>query len=587
MTTVLRAKPIPRTLSASANPGALSFLSLPGEVRNRVYELLVPTNEEIEITRRARDTPTSVVSSLRSNFLLSRKAKCVSLFSSCRQIYHESISLLLSSNTWVLSVGDNWYATEATNLVAWMEILGSSATMLRKVIINLIVIPDNRSHEIVYGDTVEIFQFVRLGNLAKALWADRDAKFKIELAMYDRTNDYEYLPLKSRWRHGKISHAVVSNVLQALGEDSLHLKRYGRQIHDILVSLDSSEGYVHFNYVSPDCSRIGNACGRWFSIADNGTTLSFLPTKRPALMALPKRAKEQIFDSITFMPPAHRHSRNPDCTNNPYPQVCHDLALGTVEGATPILAALNSALRSQYRRQFWHSNYHLIKMRSRVLRTDFNRSNKLRKFLCIASTSYRPWNMGDRFCDVEDLLHLSVELLLEFHLQDATTLNNLRINMLDFLRVTSYCNQISPRITFRITNEDGSTQSQASIRLNRLREFAIVALIEFDLTFPGNKLKPCPNIWINGYGRIIQVERDGKSLNPWVSSRGSWFESELTWLYQFEREKLREKHRTTIKTGSGPRYEEYRASIRTFYNGTPACYLGYLHHTCFLGDVEH
>jgi len=582
MTTVLHAKPIPQTLSASAKPGAVSFLSLPGEVRNQVYELLVPTNEEIEITCLASHTPASVVYSLRSTSLLFRKAECVPLLSSCRQIYHESLSLLLSSNTWVLLRGGN---SEATNLVAWMGILGSTATMLRKVVINLAVKPCNQTYEIWYGDAVEMSNIVKLGGLVKALWADCDAKFRIELAVPDDMNHYKYVSLYSRWHRARVIHVVFSNVLQALREDSLHLKRYKSQIRDILVSLDSLEGYVEFSYISPDHRSLRNTCGRWFSIADNGKTLSFLPTKKLGLMALAKSLKERIFVSITFTSPDDHHPGNLKCPA--YPPVCYNLDLGTVEGATPILTALNSALRSRYRTEFWHRNRHLIKMRSGFLRTDFNRFNKLRKFLCIASTSYRPWDMGERFHGSNNLAHPYVELLLEFRLQDATNLDNLRINMLDFLRVTSYCTSSSPKITFKITNEDGSTQSQASIRLDRLREFATVALTEFDLAFPWNRLKPCPNIWVNGYGRIVQVERDGKSFNPWEFIRDWWFQHDYKTIYQNDWWELCKKYTTSIRTRPGLWDEDYKPSSCTFYDGTLACYLGYLQHFCAVGNAEH
>jgi len=583
MTTILRAKPIPQTLSASAKPGAVSFLTLPGEVRNQVYELLVPTNEEIEITSRASHPPAAyVVYTFRSTSLLFRKAKCVPLISSCRQIYHELLSLLLSSNTWFLLGGSD---PEATNLAAWMGILGSSTTMLRKVVINLAVKPCNQAYEIRYMDAVEMFNIVKLGGLVKALWADCDAKFRIELDVSDDMNHYNYRSLYYRWPRARVIHAVLSNVLQALREDSLHLKRYESQIRDIFVSLDSLEGYVEFSYISPDCHSLRNTSGRWFSIADNGTALSFLPTKKPGLMALPESLKERIFVSITFTSPDDQDPGNLECPT--YPPVCYDLDLGTVEGATPILTALNSALRSRYRTKFWLRNRHLIKMRSGFLHTDFNRFNKLRKFLCIASTSSRPWDMGRRFDASQALEHPYVEFLLEFRLQDATSLGNLRINMLDFLRVTSYCTGFSPSITFRVTNEDGSTQSQASISLDRLREFATVALTEFDLTFPWNRLKPCPNIWVNGYGCIVQVERDGKSINPWEFIRDGWFQDEYKTLYQNDWWELCKKYTASIRTRPGLWDKDYKPSSCTFYDGTLACYLGYLQHFCTVGNAEH
>ncbi len=114
----------------------------------------------------------------------------------------------------------------------------------------------------------------------------------------------------------------------------------------------------------------------------------------------------------------------------------------------------------------------------------------------------------------------NMEFLLEFNVPTATKLDDLRINMLDFLRVTSYlnnresgllypksCLEICENTTaFQIMNEEGDITSKASVSLEHLRAYALIALTEFKRTFPRSNSKACPNIWVNGYGRIVRVE---------------------------------------------------------------------------------
>ncbi|KAI2481353.1 hypothetical protein Ptr902_07148 [Pyrenophora tritici-repentis] len=581
MATIRSPKSGRKTMSTPTNPAAPHFLTLPAEVRNLIYEHLFRTYEKIEIHPRDEEAtsgfsgPTPLT---QPPIFFFSKADCISLFVSCRQVYHESTSLLLHSNTWIIPrVYPAWYQrprSQMTDLADWIEKLGSSATMLRKVVINWQWTYPRFDDPWSGYDTKEMSDFVQMGALVKALWANKNAKFEIEFVIPEDTKYGSSAALNTM---------AISNILCTLRQDSHDLEKYGSQIHNICVARDGSEGFVQFNHDYKNPLAIENSYTSAFSIFDNGRTLALIPATKPELMTLPEHLRERILYPIGLTSPAYQPNSE-GCGDDIYPQVCFDLDLKTTEGASPILTLLNSSLRSQYHRAFWFHNQHSIKMRSEISPTDFDHFEKLRRFLCIAPITSRPWAMGGRFSSSGTSTDNPLEFLLQFQLQDATTLGDLRVNMLDFLRVTSACGHYPSSITFRIANGDGTTQSQASMELDRFREFATIALTEFDRVFPGNLYKPCPNIWVNGYGRIVQVELDGNSFNPWEFMRDWWFLDRPNHGPN-ERMKLCQLYGTStgdddIDFSDWWWYEAYRPSEDTCYDGTLSCYLGYLQHVC-------
>ena len=116
--------------------------------------------------------------------------------------------------------------------------------------------------------------------------------------------------------------------------------------------------------------------------------------------------------------------------------------------------------------------------------------------------------MSNRRKGIRDL-----EFLLQSNVSPAPKLDDLRINILDFLRVTSYLDSRDRKLTFQI----GDTNDKASVSLVHLRTCTLVALTDFQQTYKRTRpdTKRCPNIWVNGYGRILCVKGpDGKSINP-------------------------------------------------------------------------
>ncbi|KAI4689013.1 hypothetical protein J4E81_007730 [Alternaria sp. BMP 2799] len=527
MATLPRTEPIPKTPAIPAVSGAKTLFSLPGEIRNKIYSYLLPAHGEIEIHQIVRDER---FASADTRPIHTRHAHALKLLTTCRQVYHEATSLFLSSNTWVISRASydksGYRVTQADDLATWLTMLGSSSAMVQKVIVNLAENTDNGGDQLKWRlkidsskDTTDMAEAVKLGNLLKSLWATPNAIRAIKIVSpkgagknYKYRNNNDFNPMFSKTHpenRGNKTHPVfdtsaITNALIALRRDDLGLKNCGRQVHDVLIRRDGLEGYIQFdyNYYKPSHNRPHverTYVERKFSITNGGKTLSLQPTDTPGLMNLPQHLKIRLFESLClakgFLDPWRSI-------------VTIDLDQKTTVGATPVLESVSQHLRSECYYRFWLANIISVKMRSTNVETDFDHFDKLRVFCCTASTPREPWRMSNRRKGIRDL-----EFLLQFNISLAPKLDDLRINILDFLRVTSYLDSHDRKITFQI----GDTNDKASVSLAHLRTCALIALTDFQQTYKRTRpdTKRCPNIWVNGYGRILCVEGPGgKSINP-------------------------------------------------------------------------
>ena len=582
MATPPRSKPIPETPAIPAVAGAKTLFSLPGEIRNKIYGYLLPAQGEIEINQLVRGQRFASAVNLPIH---TRHAHALKLLITCRQVYHEATSLFLSSNTWVISRA--WYdksgyrVTQADDLATWLTILGSSTAMVQKIIVNLAENTHNGDSRLEWRlnidssqDTSDMVEAVKLGNLLKCLWATPNAIREIQFVSPEAAGkDYKYRdnndfnPMFSK-RHpenrGNKTHPVfdtsaITNAFIALRRDDLGLKNCGRLVHDVLIRRDGLEGYILFDYnyykTSHDRPRVERTyVERKFSITNGGTTLSLQPTDIPGLTNLPQHLRIRLFESLYlakgFLDPWRS-------------TVTIDLDQKIIVGATPVLESVSQHLRSECYYRFWLANIISVKMRSTNVETDFDHFDKLRVFCCTASTPREPWKMSNRRKGIRDL-----EFLLQFNVSPAPKLDDLRINILDLLKVTSYLDGRDRKITFQV----GDTNDKASVSLAHLRTCALIALTDFQQAYMRTRpdTKRCPNIWINGYGRIVCVEGlGGKSVNPSECierniSRGDGGEDVILINREF-RSKYGGNADGNFTTKSGP-----------FFDGTLGYYLGYL-----------
>jgi hypothetical protein len=89
--------------------------------------------------------------------------------------------------------------------------------------------------------------------------------------------------------------------------------------------------------------------------------------------------------------------------------------------------------------------------------------------LCIGGSAQRPWS-ADR--DRHSIFIL--EFVLEFNVAEETTLEDVRDEIVDLLRVTSYIRALGGEIVFYIPAGPGGADTQHRYRLGSLRTDALI-----------------------------------------------------------------------------------------------------------------
>jgi hypothetical protein len=256
----------------------------------------------------------------------------------------------------------------------------------------------------------------------------------------------------------------LNTTLRTLRRDRLKIRKSGRQVSEIYVQRDCSEGRVFFE--GPDFHKEGmpKLCS---SIWDEGKVFSWIKDEieKPSLLNLPEWMKERILNlaNLTWDPYTSESNR---------PAVSWDLDKKTVSGASPVVGAICKEFRSNYAHEFWDDNYQLFNMITTDTRTDFDQFRKLERF----------WNAHDRMqytCSERYHSYLGkdpiVRFLLNFDLDSWTTLESIRINITSLLRITAEVKQ-SSKITISLTGTKGKSPLQSIMSLRKCRKLALASL---------------------------------------------------------------------------------------------------------------
>lgn len=165
-------------------------------------------------------------------------------------------------------------------------------------------------------------------------------------------------------------------------------------------------------------------------------------------------------------------------------------------------AHINRELRRKFAQDLC-CRHNILTMRSTSPRAQFSRTStwKLERFINSSTTymvDYRPytkqWSHGLDICGLN--FEFSVEL------ESGLSLEHLRINLLPFV-IASSQTWNDGSVTF-ILNTPGSEQATVTIALGLLRRRVLKALKAY-LEEHGNGNEVCPEIWVNGQGRVIEV----------------------------------------------------------------------------------
>ena len=210
----------------SADTSIISFLDLPGELRNRIYAFAL---KEENAVASWRDWKGAIVSW--------QKLLGLNLLKNCREVYHESSSyfnacniFVVSENTWgSVALLDTWLGPFSVNVpCAWIKSLGSQASKLREIILDKFALEMNSNH----GNCCEdLFTpnrgqtYLDVEPLLELYWEGRLTARASFIQSYEPLVEYEW---KTRIAyHPRVSHDTksVTKVLRGLDQ---RLRRGGR-----------------------------------------------------------------------------------------------------------------------------------------------------------------------------------------------------------------------------------------------------------------------------------------------------------------------------------------------------------------------
>jgi hypothetical protein len=98
-----------------------------------------------------------------------------------------------------------------------------------------------------------------------------------------------------------------------------------------------------------------------------------------------------------------------------------------------------------------------------------------------------------------------VTFLHHFDVDSSTLSEDLRVNIVDLIRVTASTPLSSIPIVFSTISDAEKGGERGSLQLGEMRAHALVALSEFSRKHPGIETESCSAIWMDGRGRIVEV----------------------------------------------------------------------------------
>ncbi|KAF2246679.1 hypothetical protein BU26DRAFT_576565 [Trematosphaeria pertusa] len=375
-------------------------------------------------------------------------------------------------------------------------------------------------------------------SLLKVLWARPGPKLDISFI-------YHPTRAQSRGYHCRSKGGVgidrLNQMLEALVCDVLGLKKFWRSIQGIFVARDGSRGWVTYRSSTEDSDFSWHYSCKEFRVEDasGGLSVAFVEPK-PTLVSLPRQTLNLISRLVTQ-------------GNNATVDI--DIDRGTLTGVSPALLAVNRQLRTSAEPLF-QDNHFRVKMTSDTCQTTFNGFEALRKWVCTRRSGSYPWAP-------QSLRHLT--LILHFETDEAEKLADISIGITELVRVLGDVPQKDVNICFslsrKLTGKDCKSTTTTTISLKALRLKALIALHQIARKYPYLKHHRCPDLWMNGLGKITDATR----LFPTPVLRSTLYD-----IYKREKE-------LSLLRRFGWRYSSaFESPVTQHCDGSLGNYLGYL-----------
>ncbi|KAF1954611.1 hypothetical protein CC80DRAFT_567200 [Byssothecium circinans] len=483
---------IKKKTSSPAIAGEPSFVTtMPAELRNEVYKLLFLDDEPLVVMEPQDHRNFGIDATPPATKFLSPS---IGLLRTCRQVYHEAIGVLYSGNSFHVTAppySHNIYASQIWYTVNWLEGIGRNLKLVRNVDVDIDPICSAEcieAEEEVSQDGEEENEGkdrqLDILPIVKFLWnKSTSRRFKLSFingggkvhTNYFIDDDDDFRPTDAK---------LMNNVLRSLVvSDTLNIKQYGKHERIIYgIFIDKSQGHGEVVYSSSRFSE-KTSFPHPFSIKKQGKSLAWIDLweQETDYQRLPKHIRKKIVRYAI---------KNAD-------PITMDIDRNTASGLDLNLLRINSSLRERTKLRFADWNQLTLRMTTTERVTSFGNFHHLRQW-CRSSLSRM---VPDVFEESQwDRTHY-VEFVLRFELNYMSTLHDLRINILDFIQVTSMFDS-EMRVVFLLKcHSNGPVYEQkCTMELQKLQDACrnFFQLLGKKDLYSG--VRDCAALWFDGNG---------------------------------------------------------------------------------------
>ncbi|KAI4640461.1 hypothetical protein J4E93_008667 [Alternaria ventricosa] len=517
------APPIAVGDSKRENSDKHSFLELPGEIRNQIYEYFVKSPSPLDVRYHGINCWTTTLY-LRLN---GEVRIPINIFLSCRKLYHEAASAFYGNNTFTLKPDDAGETNHSYIEIASIFItrLGSQAPWLSKLELDVSCLKGYEDHSCYEGNGSafpsikwkwdDIFEVMPL---LRAIWS-RNLKV---LVSFNKVVDDSPQGFILRTTCDTTAMTVV---FQSICQGQLQLQRYGQHLRAVALKRDGSGGVLCWGTTQPPPGPYYGPTRRFqanpdyltdFIAEDNGSRLK-LVTKRSTpltLLTLPESLQQRIYSMVVH--PVEGTSIDLD----------HDTKFRCG------LVHVNRHFYDTWRDRFIFGNKFILTMTTRQMHTTFDDFDNLRTFLrktyqCISS--YSPGKPDTITAQIvtPDKTHQQPgpSYILRFETDSAVSLADVRINVLPFIMETS-TTQATNTVMFQIwtrpsTDAPSTLITSHTMTIHKLRLNIVLAIMTHVYSDPRNlhSDNELPDFYINGFGEVVQTTAP---TADYCSASGPW-----------------------------------------------------------------
>jgi hypothetical protein len=520
-------------VSQPADGDSPSFLTtLPAELRNQVYRWLFVREEPIVYdnchSHDAREPSFDSDEYCGENFIdyedpLSQDEldilqkpshdmrSCVPLLRSCRQIYFEAVGLLYSANSFIISVNPyqhNPQMTQISTAAIFLTSLRSQLDLLKDLVIDVTPLCPSVGDCAGEFDLITDRDFVEeidVLPLVRILWSQPKVTRIITLASTGRILDRRFRPFVHRGVPGyKIKPHLLEGIIRALGCDTalgiMDCGRFERLLSSVWIDRDLAWGWVVHPIPSQESEVV--------------RTFDIIPSSQIGSVTLSWR--HQVFDSKLHMLPHSIKDWVESYAIESGEDILFDLDRQTSHGLDFGILHLNRRFRRSMQNGAANGSEITVSFATSEVRTDFSNYASLRRWLEHPVSQVYP-----TIFSYEASLKIPPTIALDFDTADGIGLADLRINIVSFIRLT-YTLLAQSKIVVRMKTNAGVTTDEYATSLETLRKRCFVFGSEMMKNFPAQAYRPCPALWIDGYGTVLGAgeypndssQHTGLTLNP-------------------------------------------------------------------------